>query len=109
MKQFEGTLVPHVEAQGANEGIQHSFRITTDAFAQGDNRLVNHRTYYFMAIAYGYNNYKISLDTGLGQDIQYKGQEEVLLVPSEFTLELLIFLHRNSTVLINTRLTAMEL
>ena len=32
--------------------------VTTDAFAQGDNRLVNHKTYYFMALAYGYNNYE---------------------------------------------------
>ena len=69
--------VPHLEAQGANEGIQHSFRITTDAFAQGDNRLVNHRTYYFMAIAYGYNNYQdYSPNTGVGQDLQYKGSRK---------------------------------
>ena len=51
--------VVELKANGENEGVQHSFRITTDAFAQGDNRLVNHRTYYFMALAYGYNNYKI--------------------------------------------------
>ena len=58
---------------GSNEGIQHSFRITTDAFAQGDNRLVNHRTYYFMAIAYGYNQYEEYVyATGSGQDIEYK-------------------------------------
>ena len=31
--------------------------VTTDAFAQGDNRLVNHKTYYFMVLAYGYNDY----------------------------------------------------
>ncbi|MDA0904069.1 MAG: T9SS C-terminal target domain-containing protein, partial [Bacteroidetes bacterium] len=43
--------VPRLMANGANEGIQHSFRVTTDAFAQGDNKLVNHKTYYFMALA----------------------------------------------------------
>ena len=75
-EQFEGTT-SDVKVIGSNEGIQHSFRITTDAFAQGDNRLVNHRTYYFMAIAYGYNNYRqFSLDTGLGQDIQYKASRK---------------------------------
>ena len=49
--------MPSLMANGENEGIQHSYRVTTDAFAQGDNKLINHRTYYFMALAYGYNNY----------------------------------------------------
>ena len=71
-EQFEGTT-SDVKVIGSNEGIQHSFRITTDAFAQGDNRLVNHRTYYFMAIAYGYNQYEEYVyATGSGQDIEYK-------------------------------------
>ena len=38
-----------------DEGIQYSFSITNDRFALGDSRLVNHKTYYYMAIAYGYN------------------------------------------------------
>lgn len=52
-----GASVPVVEVEGANEGIRKSFRILSDQFAQGDNRLVNHKTYYFIAIAYAYNNY----------------------------------------------------
>ncbi|HTF03356.1 MAG TPA: T9SS C-terminal target domain-containing protein, partial [Bacteroidia bacterium] len=40
-----------------DEGIQHSFSVTTDAFASGDARLVNYKTYYFMVISYAYNNY----------------------------------------------------
>lgn len=44
-----------VEANDA--GIQHSFRLKEDAFASGDNRLVNQKTYYYLALAYGYNNY----------------------------------------------------
>jgi hypothetical protein len=51
-------VVPKLMVQGANRGVQHSFRITEDAFALSNKRLVNHKTYYFMAIAYGYNNYK---------------------------------------------------
>jgi hypothetical protein len=48
-----------VSANGADQGIRHSFRFTEDAFATGDDkRLVNHKTYYFMAIAYGYNEFK---------------------------------------------------
>ena len=69
--------VPYLMAQGANEGIQHSFRVTTDAFAQGSNILVNHRTYYFMALAYGYNNYRdFNTETGTGQDFQYKASRK---------------------------------
>jgi len=52
-----GASVPSIEVEGANEGIRKSFRILSDQFAQGDNRLVNHKTYYFIAIAYAYNNY----------------------------------------------------
>jgi len=42
---------------GGDEGIQHSFRVTTDLFATGDNRLVNHKQYYYTIIAYAYNEY----------------------------------------------------
>ncbi len=53
-----GFSVPKEKVVGANIGIQHSFTLTDDAFATGDKRLVNHKTYYYVAIAYGYNNYK---------------------------------------------------
>ncbi|MBI2259496.1 MAG: T9SS type A sorting domain-containing protein [Flavobacteriia bacterium] len=43
---------------GANKGIQHSFRITEDVFASGVRTLVNHKTYYYFAIAYAHNNFK---------------------------------------------------
>ncbi len=43
----------------ANNGIKHSFRITEDLFALGDKKLVNHKEYYYMAIAYGYNEYMV--------------------------------------------------
>jgi len=50
--------IPIELVDGANEGLQHSFQITQDQFATGDRQLVNHKKYYFMAIAYSYNNYK---------------------------------------------------
>lgn len=53
-----GANVPKLMVQGADKGIKHSFRFTTDEFAEGDSRLINHKTYYYMAIAYGYNEYK---------------------------------------------------
>ena len=65
-------------ANGENEGIAHSFRVTNDAFAQGDNRLVNHKTYYFVVLAYGYNNYEeYDPILGAGQDVQYKASRKV--------------------------------
>lgn len=40
-----------------NNGIKMSFRFTDDAFAQGDRRLVNHRTYFYTVVAYGVNQF----------------------------------------------------
>jgi hypothetical protein len=50
--------IPELRVEGANNGIQHTFRISEDQFASGDRRLVNHKKYYFVAIAYAYNNYR---------------------------------------------------
>jgi hypothetical protein len=52
-----GFNVPVVEVDGGDEGIQHSFRLTDDAFATGDKRLVNHKQYYYTVVAYAYNEY----------------------------------------------------
>lgn len=53
-----GFSVPVEKVKGANEGIKHSYRITEDAFALGTRTLVNHKTYYYVAVAYAYNNFK---------------------------------------------------
>ena len=53
-----GYPIPTEMVNGNDEGITKAFKVTTDAFAQGDNRLVNHKSYYFMALAYAYNNYE---------------------------------------------------
>ena len=64
--------VPELMVNGENEGIRHSFQVINDAFAQGDNRLVNYKTYYFMAIAYGHNEYEpYNPNAGSGQDVPY--------------------------------------
>ena len=53
-----GAIVPTLKVEGADGGITHSFVVTEDSFSTGDNpALVNHKTYYFMAVAYAYNNY----------------------------------------------------
>ncbi len=48
---------PVEEVYGENKGVVHSFQVFNDEFASGDKRLVNHKKYYFLALAYGYNNY----------------------------------------------------
>jgi len=50
--------IPVERVEGENKGIRHSFRITDDAFATGDRRLVNFKRYYYLAVSYAYNNYK---------------------------------------------------
>ncbi|MEI6123673.1 MAG: T9SS C-terminal target domain-containing protein [Bacteroidota bacterium] len=71
-----GGSVPTLEVDGANSGIVHSFRIFEDKFATGDNRLVNHKQYYYIAIAYAYNNFKTYDQTNPlnidGQKLPYK-------------------------------------
>ncbi len=54
-----GLLTGQVMVNGANKGIKHAFRITTDAFANGNNtRLVNNKQYYYICVAYAHNRYK---------------------------------------------------
>ena len=70
-----GVSVPNLKVDGADKGIRHTFKVTEDQFGQGDRTLVNHKTYYYLAIAYAYNNFKefnpddpLSLD---GQKLPY--------------------------------------
>jgi hypothetical protein len=53
-----GFSIPNEKVDGEDDGIRHSFRVTEDLFATGDRAVVNHKTYYYMAVAYGYNNFK---------------------------------------------------
>lgn len=53
-----GFSVPTLMVEGGDNGVKHSVIVTQDAFTTDkDVRLVNHKTYYFMAIAYAYNNF----------------------------------------------------
>jgi len=45
-----------------DRGLNHTFRITTDQFASGDNTLINHKTYYYTVIAYAYNASESNFD-----------------------------------------------
>lgn len=53
-----GISIPAVMVDGADEGLRHSFLVTEDLFATGDRKLVNHKKYYYIAVAYAYNNFK---------------------------------------------------
>jgi hypothetical protein len=64
--------IPKIMVDGSNEGIKHSFKVTTDPFAQGNNLLINHKTYYFVAIAFASNQYETYNPVDLtGQSVQY--------------------------------------
>ncbi len=74
-----GASVPTLMVEGGDTGISNSFVITQDAFTtSADPNLVNHKTYYFMAIAYAYNNY---LDYSDDPNVMYGlyGQKEPYL------------------------------
>ena len=66
--------VPELKVEGSDAGITHSFVVTEDKFSTGDNpNLVNHKTYYYMAVSYAYNNYlQYSQDDALGLQGQQK-------------------------------------
>ena len=50
--------VPQLMVNGSDQGISNSFSISQDLFSStSDNRLVNFKNYYFMAVSYAYNNY----------------------------------------------------
>ncbi|MEL6718464.1 MAG: hypothetical protein AAFP82_07095, partial [Bacteroidota bacterium] len=63
---------PTLRVDGADEGVRHTFRISEDRFADGDRRLINHKKYYFTAVAYAYNNYlEYEPETDQGQRRAY--------------------------------------
>lgn len=60
------------KVDGQDKGIEHSFVISTDEFSTTDKNLVNHKEYYFMVLAYAYNNWEdFDPVDGLGQQMQY--------------------------------------
>ncbi|MCB0790983.1 MAG: T9SS C-terminal target domain-containing protein [Flavobacteriales bacterium] len=64
--------VPTEMVDGSDDGISHSVKITEDKFAQGDPHLINFKTYYYIAIAYGYNNWEdYNSQTLTGQPYPY--------------------------------------
>ncbi len=77
LKEGERLWQAEVMVEGNDGGLQHTFRITEDAFNDGE--LVNHTKYYFMVLAYGYNSYQpFDDDTELGQERPYlEGRQNI--------------------------------
>lgn len=72
--------VPVEEVNGADLGIKHTFKLKDDAFT--GQPLVNHKQYYYVALAYGYNEFmKYSADPGSQNEpeIGLGGQKKVYL------------------------------
>ncbi len=55
-KEIQGN-VPIIEVEGGDNGIQHAFRITEDAFGTSNRQLTNFKQYYYTVVAYAYNEY----------------------------------------------------
>lgn len=52
-------FLPELMVNASNQGVRKSLRLTEDAFAPGEDKsLVNHKPYYYMAIAYAHNSYQ---------------------------------------------------
>ncbi len=70
-----GVSVPNQKVKGDNKGIRHTFQVKEDLFAQGVRTLVNHKKYYYIAVAYAFNEFKkYNPDDGTmldGQKIPY--------------------------------------
>jgi hypothetical protein len=79
---YLGLNVPREKVNGNNQGLFHSIKITEDKFATGDKRLVNNKTYYFIAVAYAHNEFaKYTIDPALpnglrGQKMPYLGSRK---------------------------------
>lgn len=56
LDQTISAIIPQEMVNGADAGVVHSASVKTDLFAPGNNALVNHKTYYYTIVAYGYSS-----------------------------------------------------
>ena len=59
-----------------DEGVEFSFRLIDDKFALGSPKLVNHKTYYFMSLSYGYNRAEENASPYAVSDPDYDGRNQ---------------------------------
>ncbi|MFT4898641.1 MAG: hypothetical protein ACI9U0_000427 [Flavobacteriales bacterium] len=86
-----GFDVPTIMVNGKDEGVEHSFSITKDLFATGDDRLINHKEYHYMVVAYAFNNYLNYANGNGGQKTPFKaGRRNIKtysVVPHDASIE----------------------
>jgi hypothetical protein len=73
----EDIFVPIIKVEGQDLGIFRTLRIEDDAFAEGDPKLVNHKSYVFLVLAYGYN--ATMAEINLGNNVGDRKQEPFIL------------------------------
>lgn len=88
----ERIFIPTKKVVGKNKGLKHVIRIVEDQFGQESKGLINHRPYYFMAVAYESNNWQeFNPNSGEGQREPYfEGRRNVKIYkavprPIEYT------------------------
>ena len=59
------------------------FKVTEDRFALGNTRLVNHKTYHFMAVAYGFNPAEININPYDPNSPGYDGKNQPFIEEEE--------------------------
>jgi hypothetical protein len=78
-----GGYVPRVKVEGLDKGITTTFRISEDQFSTLENRkLVNNKQYFFIAVAYAYNEYlpyKPDVSPAVDQGANFLGQKKPYL------------------------------
>lgn len=83
MDNIVGGYIPKVKVEGADKGIATTFRISEDAFSTLENRrLVNNKRYYFLAVAYAFNEYlpyRPDISPAQNQSENYLGQKRPYL------------------------------
>ena len=67
-----GFNIPQIMVDGHNEGVSHSFSISRDLFATGDDRLVNNKEYYYLVLAYANTDYLTYQVGNGGQKYPYR-------------------------------------
>ena len=73
------SVTPIVKVDGVDNGIKTTFRFTKDLFSKtSDQKIINSREYYFLAVAYGYNEfgkYKADKIWSVKDGESYEGQK----------------------------------
>jgi hypothetical protein len=56
-QELQASVPQNMTIEASNSGISHSVSILQDLFASGNNSLINNKTYYYLPIAYAYNEF----------------------------------------------------